>query len=70
MQKSTAFLLAAVGFLAGVITGFMVAPVKKGICIDHFRFGCNNGNSYAKSPENDESFDDNGFECDEEGLPF
>ena len=40
MRKSTGILLSVTGFLAGVITGFLFAPVKKGLHI-----GCNAGNS-------------------------
>ena len=66
MKKSTLFLLSSTMFLLGTITGFLLAPVKKG-----FSIGCHNGNSYGSA-----SADKCGEDCnigeygDEEDIPF
>ena len=38
-------------FLLGLVTGFFIAPIKKGMTI-----GCNNGNNYISKDEADEDF--------------
>jgi hypothetical protein len=50
MSKKEKFFIGFFGFLIGVIVGFLISPVKKGIEI-----GNNSGNtSYAKEPELEE----------------
>ena len=39
--------------LVGVITGFILAPIKKGMSI-----GCNNGNNYLTKEEAEKEFHD------------
>ncbi|HEX3037551.1 MAG TPA: hypothetical protein VHO94_00980 [Oscillospiraceae bacterium] len=46
MKKSTCFLLTALFFLLGIVTGFMFSPVKHGINI-----GNNSGNTHPRSDE-------------------
>lgn len=66
MKKSTLLLLSSTMFLLGTVTGFLLAPVKKGLSI-----GSNNGNSYGGAPA-----DKCGESCnigeydDEEDIPF
>jgi len=50
MKKATAFLLCATFFSFGMILGFLLAPIKKGISI-----GNNSGNIYGEHES--ESYD-------------
>ncbi len=54
-SSSTAvWLFAVCSFLAGVIVGFFLSPIKKGV-----KIGCNNGNStYEKEAEMLPYYDD------------
>ena len=58
MDRKMTTLIGLVCLLAGVIVGFLLAPVKKGIYC-----GTNNGNSYGGWGYDDE-------EEDEDALPF
>ena len=50
MKKSTVFFLAAVSMLAGIIIGFLCAPIKGGVSV-----GNNCGNRYF---DNDDDIED------------
>ena len=54
-SSSTAvWLFAVCSFLAGVIVGFFLSPIKKGV-----KIGCNNGNNtYEKEPDMLPYYDD------------
>lgn len=39
--------------LVGIVTGFFIAPIKKGMNI-----GCNNGNNYGSDDDDVETFKD------------
>lgn len=48
MDKNEKILLGAACFFAGAVAGFLIAPIKKGVCC-----GNNNGNNYmSKDDEN------------------
>ena len=49
MNKKEKILLGAACFFAGVVAGFLIAPIKKGIYC-----GNNNGNKYGEGNEDDE----------------
>lgn len=49
MNKKEKILLGAACFFSGVVAGFLIAPIKKGIYC-----GNNNGNNYGESNEEDE----------------
>jgi hypothetical protein len=50
MNKSEKIFIGLFGFLLGMVVGFLISPVKKGIEV-----GNNSGNtSYAKEPELEE----------------
>lgn len=62
MQKSTGILTALACFLGGIILGFLIAPVKKGIYCGNY-----NGNvcgNTQNSADGDEEF------YDKDALPF
>ena len=40
MNKSTGILLGIVGLLLGIVTGFLLAPIKKGVTIGSYNDGC------------------------------
>ena len=46
--------------LIGLVTGFLIAPIKKGMTI-----GCNNGNSYVPMDEDKELHEDLEMEMNE-----
>jgi hypothetical protein len=46
MKKLTAFLLSTALFFAGITIGFLLSPIKKGICI-----GNNSGNKGGNNSE-------------------
>lgn len=62
MQKSTGILSAVVCFLAGIIVGFFIAPIKKGIYCGNY-----NGNQFGETKNNENDYE----ECyDEDAIPF
>ncbi len=66
MKKTTAFLLATTGFLAGVITGFLFAPVKHGVSI-----GNHNGNNnrvFKKKQDDDWDYEPEDYFDDPDDL--
>ncbi len=58
MDKKMGFLLSAVCLLLGVVIGFMMAPIKKGIYCGNY-----SGNDFGGLAE-----EDGGFDEDELGL--
>ncbi len=64
MQKTIVFLLAACSFMAGIVLGFMLSPIKRGI----FLCGDNSNNRYA----NRECWDgdEDTQEDEEDAIPF
>lgn len=58
MNKMTAFLISTICFLLGLVLGFLIAPIKKGIQI-----GNNSGNNYVAKSKDNYSDDDADF-CD------
>ena len=48
MKDKDKILLGLACFLGGVVAGFLVAPIKGGICC-----GNNNGNNFGKEEENE-----------------
>lgn len=63
MKKSVAILSILCGFLSGVVIGFLLSPIKKGM-----EFGNNNGNTthYHYGPEEEEK--EEGEEEEVEGI--
>lgn len=51
MYKKTGILLAIISFLSGIITGFLLAPIKNGIGND----SGNNYNYYGDSKDSNDS---------------
>lgn len=49
-----------IGFLGGLVMGFLLAPIKKGMTI-----GCNNGNYYGPKEELEEMREDLEMEMSE-----
>lgn len=49
MKKSTAFWMGLACLAIGVVWGFLLAPVKKGVTI----YACNNGSNNRTRPEAD-----------------
>ncbi len=52
MKKGTVFLIAALSMLAGIVLGFLCAPIKGGVSV-----GNNCGNRYFDDP-NEEAEED------------
>lgn len=62
MRKSTGILTALVCFLGGIILGFLIAPVKKGVYCGNY-----SGNIYGGTQSPDKDLDES---YDEDALPF
>lgn len=66
MKKSTAFLLALNALLAGVLTGFLLSPVKHGITIGDNNGIGNNNRLRKKNGEDCSDYDEDAE--DEENI--
>ncbi|HEX2985735.1 MAG TPA: hypothetical protein VHO71_02865 [Caproiciproducens sp.] len=64
MDRTTRFLLGTTMFLLGIIIGFLISPIKKGMC-----FGNHSGNTFLRHRDEPEE-DGWDSENDSDDMPF